>query len=218
MSAPRVLVVDYGLGNLHSVGRALEAAGAAPFLSSDPADIAAASLVVLPGVGSFGDGMRGLTKRGLVEPLRRHAASGRPLMGLCLGMQLLLGRGTEFGDHEGLGIIPGSVVPLEALKPAKVPHIGWSGLAPAGWPWTDTPLSGLSTGVEVYFVHSFVAKPDRPEHVLAECEYGGVRFCAVVSAGRVAGCQFHPEKSGPYGLAILRNFVHQEVPVDETLR
>lgn len=218
MSVPRLLVVDYGLGNLHSVCRALTAAEATPVVSADPADLETAELVVLPGVGAFGDGMRGLTERGLVEPLRRYAASGRPLIGICLGTQLLLGRSTEFGEHEGLGIIPGKVVPLEARRPAKIPHIGWSALVPSGRSWSGTPLAGLPEAGEVYFVHSFAARPDRPEHSLAECDYGGVRFCAVVAAGRVVGCQFHPEKSGPYGLAILRNFIHQEDPVDETVR
>lgn len=207
-AAPRVVVVDYGLGNLHSVARAVRAAGGEPDVSADPADVVGAPRVLLPGVGAFGDGMKGLRERGLVEPLRAYANSGRPLLGICLGMQLLLDRSAEFGDHAGLGLVPGTVerLPRGGDDGVKLPHVGWSAVRPSG-SWSGTPLAGAAPGSEFYFVHSFAAVPADPAHRLADCAYGEGVFCAGLRRGAVVGVQFHPEKSGPAGLEVLRRFL-----------
>lgn len=205
---PSLTVVDYGLGNLFSLTRALKKAGAADIeLSADPARVRAAKRLVIPGVGAFGDGMAGLRERGLVEPVREVAASGRPVLGICLGMQLLLEEGAEFGRHEGLGLIKGRTVAFPRPEGArlKVPHVGWNALR--GERWEGTPLGGLPPEAQVYFVHSFVAEPADPAHALATARYGGRDFCAALRKGNIFGCQFHPEKSGPVGLRILANFL-----------
>lgn len=204
----RVVIVDYGLGNLLSVARAVRAAGGEPEVSADPADAVSAPRLILPGVGAFGDGMKGLRERGLVDPLRAYAASGRPLLGICLGMQLLMERSEEFGDHEGLGIVPGAVrrLPRGGSDGLKLPHVGWSALSPAA-PWAGTPLAGAAPGAEFYFVHSFAAVPSEAAHRLAACAYGEEAFCAALRRDSVVGCQFHPEKSGPAGLDILKRFL-----------
>lgn len=204
MSKTSVTVVDYGRGNLFSIGRALEHLGATPRFTSDPNEIENAPRLLLPGVGAFGDGMEGLRSRGLVEPLRRHAKSGRPFLGICLGMQLLLDESEEFGRHEGLGIVPGKVArfPESPARDWKVPHYGWNKLAPAA-AWGGTALSGLDDKARMYFVHSFYAAPADPAHRLAATPYAGIEFCSVLRAGSVLGCQFHPEKSGESGLCLL---------------
>lgn len=216
MSAMQVTVIDYGIGNLYSVRRALEYCGAEVTLSADPAQIGAAAHLVLPGVGAFGDGMLGLKERGLVEPILSHAKSGRPLLGICLGMQMLSTVSDEFGEHEGLGLIPGRVVALSPVdadgRPHKIPYIGWSALtAPASVDWRGTLLEDSPQGTAVYLIHSFHAVPDEASHVLAQCSYGGHSIVAAVRSGNVSGCQFHPEKSGPAGLQMLSAFLRSRV-------
>lgn len=212
----RVTVVNYGMGNLLSVSRAIEHGGAEAFLTEDPADLADAERVVLPGVGAFADGMAELRARGFVEPLRAFAQSGRPLLGICLGMQMLMDESTEFGVHAGLGVVAGTVrgIPRGSNGDShKVPHIGWSALVPRAAAgdegWQDPLLDGIEQGEAVYFVHSFAAEPVTPEVCIAESVYGAIRIPAVIRAGAVAGTQFHPEKSGPVGLRLIRNFVAQ---------
>lgn len=209
----QVTVIDYGIGNLFSVQRALEHVGASVALTSTPAELEGAERLILPGVGAFEDGMRGLRERGLIEPIRRYAATGRPLLGICLGMQMLSGIGEEFGTHEGLDLIPGRV---RALPPQdaqgneqKIPAIGWAELlAPEGVRWTATPLQPLQPGrSSVYLVHSYEVLPDDPADRLAEYEYGGRRVCAAIRRGNVFGFQFHPEKSGAVGLQVLSSFL-----------
>lgn len=208
-----VVVVDYGIGNVHSVLKALRHEGAAVSLTSDVGEISSAERLVLPGVGAFADGMRELSARGLVEPLRRYLEAGRPFLGICLGMQLLLSESEEFGRHEGLGFFPGRVVKLDVRAGVKVPHIGWTPIVePANGRFVGTFLEGTETGTMTYFVHSFSAVPEREEDRLADADYGGFRVSAAISRGRVAGCQFHPEKSGPRGLAMLRRFL--SLPID----
>lgn len=210
----RVVVVDYGLGNLLSVMRALAEVGAEPVLSDNPAEIAAADRLTLPGVGAFGDGMEGLRARGLIEPLQAFAAAGRPFLGVCLGMQLMMDESEEFGRHAGLGLIPGRVVKVPATttdgRTHRIPHIGWRGLTPAPHAdWAGGVLDGVQPGEATYFVHSFMAEPEIPAHRLADCVYGGRTVAAVVRRDGLIGCQFHPEKSGPVGLRILANFVNR---------
>jgi imidazole glycerol-phosphate synthase subunit HisH len=208
VTTPRVTVIDYGIGNLHSVVKALRHEGAEVTVTADPRDVPNAERLILPGVGAFPDGMRGLRERGLVEPLRAYAASGRPMLGICLGMQLMMGESEEFGRHEGLGIVPGRVVEIRREAGFKVPQIGWNRIfAPNGHGWAGTPLSAVEEGAMVYFVHSFTAVPDREEDRLADSLYANQRISAAVRRGRVWGCQFHPEKSGTVGLGILRQFL-----------
>ena len=208
-----VAVIDYGVGNLLSVSRAFEYCGADVVVTSDPITILAARRVVLPGVGAFANGMQALQARGLDVIVRTVAESHKPLLGICLGMQMLMDESDEFGETKGLGLIPGRVVgiPLtdSAGVPQKVPHIGWSELVqPAGLTsWSGTLLSGIEPGDAAYFVHSFMAQPLDSAHRLADCRYGGRLVTAAIRRNNVSGCQFHPEKSGNVGLAIVRSFI-----------
>lgn len=202
------VVIDYGVGNLHSVVKALEACGAKVTVTSEAAAIAGAPRLVLPGVGAFADGMRGLRDRGLVEPVQAYARGGRPFLGICLGMQMLFTESFEFGHTQGLGLLPGKVIEIARAPGLKVPHVGWNRLvAPPGRSWTGTFLDGQPEGLMTYFVHSFYAVPEREGDRLADVFYGGHRMSAAVQAGAIVGCQFHPEKSGPPGLAMLQRFL-----------
>lgn len=208
-----VLVVDYGVGNLLSVCRAFEACGAVAELSGNPVRIAAAERVIVPGVGAFGDCMGELRKRDLVKPIMDYVASGAPVLGICVGMQMLMQIGEEFGEHEGLGIVPGRVRAIPGTRgdgtPHKIPHIGWSELdkPSSETDWNGTILEGIAPGSTCYFVHSFTAEPTDDRYRLADCDYHGRRISAALRAGNVSGTQFHPEKSGETGLRILRNFL-----------
>jgi len=215
MSGPRsVVVVDYDRGNLFSVLQAVAKVGGAGRLSSEPAEVRGAERLILPGVGAFGDAMDGLRARGLDGAIREFAATGRPLLGICLGMQLLLEASTEFGHHAGLGLLPGSVERLPAPPVGhrdRIPNVGWCRLEPAagGAAWADTILAAVKPGDFAYFVHSYSAHPRQACHRLADIEFAGAPACAAVAAGPIAGCQFHPEKSGEVGLSILDAFVNR---------
>lgn len=211
-------MVDYGAGNLHSVAKAYESAGANVVLTSSAAEILAAECVILPGVGAFGDGMRGLEERGLVGALQEYAATGRPLMGICLGMQLFFDRSEEFGNEKGLGIIPGDVVAVPRTAGVKVPHVGWNDVKPVFRPSEDdaatfegTPLEGVTAGEYFYFCHSFTARPRDAEDAIGVTRYGDAELVVAVSRGNVWGTQYHPEKSGPVGLDLLRRFLERTV-------
>jgi glutamine amidotransferase len=212
MSASKVTVIDYGVGNLLSVQRGLEHCGAEVMLTADPEQILSSKRVVLPGVGAFGNAMEALERLGLVAIIREIAHRQTPLLGICLGMQLLLEESDEFGITTGLGLIPGRVIPVpsQALsgETQKIPHIGWSALHPsvASNGWNGTLLQDNKPGDAVYFVHSFMADPSNPKHRIADCMYGGHRIAAVIGHEQITGCQFHPEKSGEVGLKILRKF------------
>lgn len=209
----KVTIIDYGLSNLLSVQHAFAHFGAETLVTDKAADILAAEALVLPGVGAFQDGMNGLEKLGLVEPIRQKAAAGTPLLGICLGMQMLFDESDEFGLHKGLGLIPGRVEKIPALDtdgdPQRVPHISWNGLWPAGGrtDFAGTALASVTPGQECYFVHSYEAKPTNEADRLADTRYGGRAVCAAAAHGSVLGCQFHPEKSGPVGLGILEGFL-----------
>ena len=202
----KLVVVDYESGNLRSVSRALESCGVTPLVSGDPRELANADAVVLPGVGAGPAAMTALQQRGLVEPLREHASSGRPFLGICLGLQLLLDWTDEEPGASCLGIVPGKVkrLPESNGGPAlKIPHMGWNSVAFSG---SHPVLRGIDSGSYFYFVHSFYVEPSKPEGVLGATEYG-LPFCSVYAKDNVAATQFHPEKSGPTGLRIYRNFV-----------
>jgi glutamine amidotransferase len=206
----QVAVVDYGVGNLLSVRRALEHCGATVAVTSDPVELARADALVLPGVGAFADGMRGLRERGLVEPLQACARGGKPFLGICLGMQLMFELGREHGEHAGLGLVAGSVEAIPAAARRKIPHIGWAELqlsAPRA-DWRGSVLAGATPGASsVYFVHSYHAVPRDSADLLAVCDYAGFAVTAAISRGNLHGCQFHPEKSGEAGLGIVRGFL-----------
>lgn len=208
----RIGVIDYGIGNLRSVANALRFVGAEPVVSDDAATLAGCDRIIFPGVGAFGYGMQALKARGLDKVVLDAAASDKPLLGICVGMQLLLDSSSEFGEHEGLGIVPGRVDRFEMTsgddQPLRLPNVGWLPLT------LKDGLDGLAKilfeGVEedskFYFVHSYHAGAGNPLAV-ATAEYAGRAFAAVVGKGSVVGTQFHPEKSGPEGLELLKRFV-----------
>lgn len=198
-----IAIVDYGVGNLFSLNSSLELIGAESIVTSDPQVLRSADKILLPGVGAFEDAARKLRDSGLADLLKELAAEGKPLLGICLGMQLLFEKSYEYGEHEGLGLIPGSVKPIRDVIPTdyKIPHIGWNGLHLNG----DCPLfRNIREGDCVYFVHSFYATGCEP-YVTATADYGA-ELTAAVAKGNVYGCQFHPEKSGKVGLSILKAF------------
>lgn len=207
-------VIDYGVGNLLSVRRGLESCGARVTTTNDPDTILRASHVVLPGVGAFANAMEALNRLALAPVIQEVARRGTPFLGICLGMQLLLDESEEFGVTPGLGLIPGRVVPVPSATTSggaqKVPHIGWSGLVPAGGrsDWRGTLLEDVQPRERVYFVHSFMADPTDQAHRVADCLYGGQAVSAVVGRDQITGCQFHPEKSRDVGLRVLNRFLH----------
>jgi glutamine amidotransferase len=211
--SPGVVVIDYGVGNLFSVRRAFEQCGATVAFSSDPDEIMSAPRVVLPGVGAFADGMRGLIERKLDGVVRAYAELDRPLLGICLGMQMLADVSEEFGEHKGLGIIPGRVSAIENTtsdgRPHKIPHIGWAALQkPEGrQDWDRTILHDVRQGEAVYLVHSYAFIPNDKAYRLADVDYHGRTISAAIQRGKVYGCQFHPEKSGAVGLKIVDRFL-----------
>jgi len=209
-----VAIVDYGIGNLFSVHRAFEYCGANVIISNDPQLLLSAPRLVLPGVGAFSDGMRGLEERGLDKVVLEFARSGKPLLGICLGMQMLASVSEEFGEHKGLDIIPGRVMAIPRTTidgvPHKIPHIGWSKLLqPAGLSgWQGSILEKLAPGDSVYLVHSFDVRPESESHRLADCDYNGRVISSAIRLKNVSGTQFHPEKSGQIGLKIISSFLN----------
>lgn len=203
-----IVVVDYGRGNLFSLGRALEQVGAVYRVTAEPEAILSAHGIVLPGVGTFRHAMRVLTKLSLVEPIRQAAAQGTAILGICLGMQLLFSRSTEFGDNAGLDINPGVVDLLPEGDgdegSCRIPNVGWRRIAPrARHPLNDAFVPGDM----FYFTHSYVPYPEDSRDVLATMSINGIDAAVLVCRGNVFGCQFHPEKSGPVGLHLLKRYV-----------
>lgn len=203
-----IAIIDYGVGNLFSLSRSLEAIGAEAVITRDPDTIQSAERIILPGVGAFGDAMDKLKENGMDDLIRQQAALGKPLMGICLGMQLLFEKSLEFGEHEGLSLIPGTVRPIaDVIDPAlKIPQIGWNALRKTN-PYYI--LQDVKDGECVYFVHSYYADTEA-KYIIADTEYSA-RLTAAVANGNVCGCQFHPEKSGNTGLRILKSFAEGEL-------
>ena len=205
-----IAIVDYGSGNLRSAAKAFERAAAdAPgrpdvAVTADPAAVRRARHIVLPGVGAFGDCMAGLARLpGMVDALRDRVGAGVPLLGICVGMQLMATTGEEHGSHPGLGWVPGRVVAIRGDGDLRIPHMGWNEIRPC----RDHPvLAGIGGGTHAYFVHSYTMVPDDPGDVLAVTDYGG-RISAVVGRDNVLGTQFHPEKSQRAGLALISRFL-----------
>ncbi len=197
-------IIDYGVGNLFSLRSSFDAIGAETFVSGDEKELAKADKLILPGVGAFGDAAQKLRQTGLDKFVRQQAEKGVPLMGICLGMQLLFEKGYEYGEHEGLGLLEGSVVSMKGKLPAelKIPHMGWNALKIINK--ESRLLANIQEGDHVYFVHSFYAE-GCDDSLAATAEYG-IPITAAVEKGNIFGCQFHPEKSGEVGLNILRAF------------
>lgn len=203
-----IAIIDYGVGNLFSLKSSLAAIGAEAIVTKDEELIRSAEKIILPGVGAFEDAMNKLVASGLADVVKDEVKKGKPLMGICLGMQMLFEKSFEYGEHEGLGLIPGEVVPIGDVIPEnlKIPHIGWNALKFKA----ENPLfKYISDGDCVYFVHSFYAA-NCDDYVTATAEYGA-ELTAAVRNGNVFGCQFHPEKSGNVGLNILRAFCESQV-------
>ena len=207
-SNPKICIVDYGVGNLFSVIKAFKQFNVNIVVSEEVNDIIKSDALILPGVGSFGSGMDGLRIRGLESSIKRFVQSGKSVLGICLGAQILFSRGHEFDIFAGLNIIEGEVVKFPNLNPrVKIPHIGWNQIYPSTDGWPGTILSDLTNKSYVYFAHSFVMKPKNNKNVLALCNYSNYEFCAAIKKENVTGCQFHPEKSGKIGLDIIRKFI-----------
>ncbi|WP_457644672.1 imidazole glycerol phosphate synthase subunit HisH [Persephonella sp.] len=197
-----ITVVDYGMGNLRSVSKALEKVGLDVKVSSDPEDVLNAKAIVVPGVGAFGDAMHNLDRLGLLDPVIRSIESGKPYLGICLGLQILFEYGYEFGEHKGLGVLKGKVIRFENREGFKVPHMGWNQV----WIKQKEGLfSGIKDGEYYYFVHSFYAVPFEESDIASTTDYI-TEFCSAVQRGNVWAVQFHPEKSQKAGLKLLENF------------
>lgn len=200
----KIALIDYGAGNLRSVENALRALGLDLQIAADPAGLDGATHMVLPGVGSFGDCMAQLRKRGLLEPIRDWLAAGRPYLGICLGYQILFDTSEESPGVEGLGVVPGIVRRFTPLAGQKIPHMGWNSAVPRH---PESPnWAGLGAEPYFYYVHSYFPVPDDPSVIAAETRYGGETFAAAIERPNLLACQFHPEKSQHAGLQLLRNF------------
>lgn len=216
MSTQKITLLDYGMCNMLNVARALEYAGADVHVTHDPKEAVAAERLVVPGVGAFSECIRAVNKLGHGDAILEFVESGRPMLGICVGMQILFEASEEFGETPGLGILPGRVriVPniTASGAPQRVPHIGWNHLIEpqAGRAWGKTLLQPFGTvGPAVYFVHSFAAQPSNDDDRLADCDYGGHRISAMVKRDNVTATQFHPERSGTVGLRMLKEFLSQ---------
>jgi imidazole glycerol-phosphate synthase subunit HisH len=201
-----VAIIDHGMGNLHSILGACRYVGLEARITNDPATLSSASLAILPGVGAFGEAVNRLEKLGLKKAIREFIDTGKPFVGICLGMQLLFQESTEFGRYSGLGLIEGTVERFRFEKSnsdLRIPHMGWNKITFPSIDWKTSLLSENSSEDFMYFVHSYFVRPTRREVVLAETTYGSHKFCVAVQVNNITGFQFHPEKSGEKGLQIF---------------
>lgn len=206
----KVAVLDYGIGNVRSQLNALQYLGVEAVLTSDHAEVMSADAVILPGVGAFKHGMENLIKVGLKPVIYEFIKTGKPFLGICLGMQLLFEESDEFGYCEGLGLVKGKITKLSGgtEKGLKLPHIGWTDIyPPPGKKWESTLMGDIGPGIPYYFVHSYAAVPASKEDILATAGYGDNSFCCAIEKDNIFGTQFHPEKSGEMGLKILKNLI-----------
>lgn len=205
-----IVIVDYGIGNVKSIMNAFENQGEKTVLSRDRDVIFEADGLILPGVGAFSHGMNNLNKYNLVAIIKEYVKTGKPLLGICLGMQMLLEESEEFGYTKGIGLIKGKVIrlPIEKSNKIKLPHISWNGVRNKNIEWKNTILNGVEPNSDMYFVHTFVAKPENKDEILSITDYFNVEFCSSVKKDNIYGCQFHPEKSATHGLSIIKNFIN----------
>lgn len=204
-----IALIDYGMGNLHSVAKALEKAGGQVRLVREAEKLADASRIVLPGVGAFRDCIGALRETGMDVAILDHIASGKPFLGICLGMQVLMDISFEFGEYRGLGLIPGAVKKFPDSHPErgfKIPHMGWNDVVLSSEK-TPHPVLAPLAGMQAYYVHSYYCAPENPEHILAACSYGDYPFASAIGRDNLIGVQFHPEKSQKAGLALLEAFL-----------
>jgi glutamine amidotransferase len=217
MGDKNIVIIDYQLGNISSIRQACEYVNMKASLSSNEKHIMNADGIILPGVGAFGEAMEKLKKKNLDDIINNFIKTGKPLLGICLGMQLLFETSLEFGVHKGLGILPGKVLPLDEhasnnrdLINCKIPQMGWNRIKLAKRKYNDQAtmqlFKGMSAEPYMYFVHSFYAKPDDEDIVLTYSSYNGIRYCSMLKSRNIIACQFHPEKSATDGLAFFRNF------------
>ena len=198
----KIALIDYDAGNLFSVERALKVVRADYQLTDKPSDVSKADKIIIPGVGAFAVGMQNLAKRGLILPIKEAVEKGKPILGICLGMQLLMDYSEEFGKHQGLGLLKGGVNKIKTK--AKLPQIGWNTVKIIK---TNKLTNNIKNNDWFYFVHSYVIRPKNNKQVFGITEYGKDEFCSIISYNQVYGVQFHPEKSGPSGLKIYHNFI-----------
>ena len=206
-----IVIIDYGIGNIKSIYNAIDNIGFIPQLTFDAQKILNADSLILPGVGAFAIGMKNLESTGLNDVIKEYVKKGRPLLGICLGMQMLMNSSEEFGLNNGLGLIEGKVVKFPTVSDLneKIPHVSWNELnEPFSGRWEGTILDGLKSSIETYFVHSYFVGPLNSEDILATTNYAGVDFCSAIQLENIYGTQFHPEKSGAIGLSILNNFIN----------
>ena len=210
MLSKKITIIDYGCGNILNLARAIKFIGYEVDITHDKNKIINSSYVILPGVGAFGDAMKKLEKYNLNNIILKYVESNKPLLGICLGMQILLTVSYEFGVHKGLGLIEGKVIKIsnKKNKEIKIPHMGWNEIYPNNnkKEWKNKILKNSSIGKSFYFVHSFVCITKDYDSTIAVCNYSDISIPAVIATGNVFGCQFHPEKSGDNGLAVLKNF------------
>ena len=209
-ASPRVQIIDYRLGNLFSIQQACQQVGIDAFVSDSPESLTEADGLILPGVGAFGNAMESLRQLNLVEPIRTAVAQGKPLMGICLGMQLLFDQSEEFGEHEGLGLLAGRIrrIPDQVLAERKlrVPNVGWNNIHFSDRDDSVSIRDEIPDNATMYFVHSYYADPTDPSDVLTTTDYGEIRYCSSVLRSTILGVQFHPEKSAKSGLQFYRNW------------
>ena len=209
MLSKKITIIDYGCGNILNLARAIKFIGYEVDITHDKNKIINSSYVILPGVGAFGNAMKQIEKYNLHNTILEYAKSNKPLLGICLGMQILLTVSYEFGVHKGLGLIEGKVIKIsnEKNKEIKIPHMGWNEIYPNNKKeWKNKILKNYFIGKSFYFVHSFVCITKDYDSTIAVCNYSGISIPAVIATGNVFGCQFHPEKSADNGLAVLKNF------------
>lgn len=205
----KIVIIDYGIGNVRSIINAFGNQGHEPILSNDSEVILNADGLVLPGVGAFSHAMKNLKKYGLINVIRDYVKTEKPLLGICLGMQLLLEGSEEFGSTDGIGLVKGKVVklPQDKLNKTKLPHISWANLDPKFIKWDNTILDDIHLKSDMYFIHSFASKLDNENEILSETKFLDITFCSSLKKGNIYGCQFHPEKSSNEGLKIINNFI-----------
>jgi glutamine amidotransferase len=205
----KVTIIDYHLGNLFSVKQACDVIGIDAYISADASDVESADALILPGVGAFIEAMNNLEQLNLIEPVRKAAEAGKPIFGICLGLQLLFSESEEFGSGKGLGLVPGLVKKFSkthANSEIRVPQIGWNNIYKSSLDWTDTPLKDIREDEYMYFVHSYYVEPAEEIYTLTKTNYEGIEYCSSILKNNIFATQFHPEKSSEKGLSIYRNW------------